>query len=333
MVHNVLAKKERGRHHCLISHFLTITQSTDHQSKKKTQQQRHLFLFLPFFPLPTTFTEKPPNIMALKDTVHKTANVIVFIFFVAMTGYTLFSKDKIADLLDDYQTYFSPARWFFLVWSAIHLLLLGFVAYQWTESAHGAVIDGVGWMFIVSALLNSMWFSLLENNHTILAFIISLFLVFSVSVIFYNLANEHPADGWMEKLFVHAPFSLWHGFTVFLAVLSAFIAFTRVRRNDLGQIVPPDVLHVILVYLALIFLTATALGYVQYKHDRGDVTSAWVIAVSLWAVFDEQHFDVIRWPALAAAILSTIWPVKPYIYKMLGRRTTTSGQETAPLLA
>ncbi|KAI8141733.1 hypothetical protein BJV82DRAFT_617330 [Fennellomyces sp. T-0311] len=271
--------------------------------------------------------------MARIDVVQKVANVIIFVYFAAVTGYTFFGKDRIADLFGDFPTYFSPARWVFLVWSLIHLLLFCFVIYQWTETAQAAVINGVGWMFVVSGLVNSLWFSLLESNHTVLAFIVSLFLVGSVSVVFYNLAQEHQSDYWMDKLFVHAPFSLWHGFTVFLAVLNAFVAFTGVHIDMDGAVQPPDVLHTILVYIGLLFLTITALGYVQYKHDRRDVTSAWVIAFGLWAIFDKQRFDIIRWPALAAAILSTLWPVKPFIYKLLGARTSTTGPEAAPLLA
>ena len=38
------------------------------------------------------------------DIIQKVANVIVYIFFVSMTGYTIFGKDKIANLLDEYET-------------------------------------------------------------------------------------------------------------------------------------------------------------------------------------------------------------------------------------
>lgn len=53
------------------------------------------------------------------------------------------------------------ATWVFLLWSLIHLLLAGFVIYQWSEAANEAAMQGVGWQFIISALLNSLWFALL----------------------------------------------------------------------------------------------------------------------------------------------------------------------------
>lgn len=90
---------------------------------------------------------------------------------------------------------------------------------------------------------------------------------------------------------IHAPFSVWHGFTIFMAVWNAFVAFTTVRKDQFGIILHPNIFHVILVYAALLFLTLSAIGYVQYKHERCDVISAWVIAFCLWAVFDH----VIHW--------------------------------------
>ncbi|KAI7884259.1 hypothetical protein K492DRAFT_174176 [Lichtheimia hyalospora FSU 10163] len=260
----------------------------------------------------------------MANNLLKSANVVVFLFFVLVTGYALFSKDVIADIFQGYETYFDPARWMFLVWSLIHLLLLCFVAYQWTSDGEEAVVNGVGWHFVVAALLNSLWFSLLESHHPILGFIVSILLLVSVSVTFYNLAENFAPETWGQRFFVHSPFSVWHGFTIFMAVWNAFVAFATVRKDQLGIILHPNVFHVILVYAALIFLTLSAIGYVQYKHERCDITSAWVIAFCLWAVFDHQRDPLIHWPALAAALVSTIWPIEPFVYHMVKYRTIHS---------
>ncbi|KAF7731424.1 hypothetical protein EC973_000232 [Apophysomyces ossiformis] len=143
-----------------------------------------------------------------------------------------------------------------------------------------------------------------------------------------NLATEFPTTSWWDKLFVHAPFSLWHGWSVFLAVVNAFIAFTHVRKDDQGNVREPNVFVTVLIYLALAILTATAISYVEYKHKKGDVTSALVIAFGLWAIFDEQRIPIVHWGAFTAALISTIYPIKPFIYRILGYGTP----ETAPLL-
>jgi hypothetical protein len=93
------------------------------------------------------------------------------------------------------------------------------------------------------------------------------------------LEKNYPAANWWDRLFVHAPFSLWHGLVVFVAVLNAFAAFTTVQEDG------PDTLHITLAIFGLVFLTSTAIGYVEYKGAKGDVTGALVIAIGLFGVF------------------------------------------------
>lgn len=148
-----------------------------------------------------------------------------------------------------------------------------------------------------------------------------------------KLESEFTANNWWDRLFLHAPFSLWHGWSVFIAVVTSFVAFTDVERqvdhDGNSTILPPDVLHIVLFYIGIVFLSLTAIFYVEYKGQKGDVTSAWVIAFGLWAIFVQQPFATTHWGALAAAIITTLWPAKPYVLKALGRST---GGENAPLL-
>jgi hypothetical protein len=84
-----------------------------------------------------------------------------------------------------------------------------------------------------------------------------------------------------------------------------------------------------LFYAGIGFLVFTAIGYVEFKGDKGDLTSAWVISFGLWSIFAEQPFVTTHWGALAAALVTTLWPAKPYILRALGR---SSSSENAPLL-
>ena len=66
---------------------------------------------------------------------------------------------------------------------------------------------------------------------------------------------------------------------MFVAVLNTFAAFTSTQVDG------PDTLHITLVIFGLVFLTSTAIGYVEYKGAKGDVTGAFVIAIGLFGVF------------------------------------------------
>lgn len=137
------------------------------------------------------------------------------------------------------------------------------------------------------------------------------------------MEKNYPTNSWYDKLFIHAPFSLWHGWIVFSAVVNLFQVFTSVDEDG------PGVWSRIFVIAAIIFLVATAVGYVEYKKKKGDVTGALVIALGLLAVFTHQQDAWIHWSALAGAIITFIYPARPYIFKLVGRSTDA---ENAPLL-
>lgn len=252
----------------------------------------------------------------------KVSNILVYLFFLSATIYSTVGPKPSPDIEKEHLTYISAAPWVLYAWSAVHFLLGGFIIYQWFEPAHDGVVHGVGWHFVISTILNTIWFSLWNSGHLILAFIAILFTASSVSFVFYNLEKRHPASNWLDRLFIHAPFSIWHGFIVLISVENLFSAFTTVQDDG------PDTLHIILVELGLLFLASTAIGYVEYKHKKGDVIGALVISYGLFAIYAEQESSVIHWSALAYAVITLLYPSRPYIAKLLGRSTP----EEAPLL-
>jgi hypothetical protein len=174
-------------------------------------------------------------------------------------------------------------------------------------------------------LLLSLFFSLLlllpaysvSDNMTLSE------IVHISNLIIDKLTKDYPTNSWADKLFVHAPFSLWHGWIVYSAVINLFQAFTTVKDDG------PSVWIRILVILAFVFLTSTAIGYVEYKKQKGDVTGALVIGLGLLAIFTNQHDPWIHWSALVATIITLIYPARPYVFKLVGR---DSNAENAPLL-
>ncbi|KAI7853210.1 hypothetical protein BDC45DRAFT_442558 [Circinella umbellata] len=253
----------------------------------------------------------------------KVVNVVVYLFFLSTTVYSVVGPAPEDGDASDGQTYITPSFWIEWVWTVIHLLLGAFVIYQWFDNAHQQAIKGVGWHFVISVLLNAAWLALVKHNHYIIGFVFLLLTASSVSFVFYNLANNHPAANWYDKLFIHAPFSLWHGWIVFSAVVGLFQAFSHTSEEG------PGVWSRIFVIIGLLFLTFTSVGYVEYKKQKGDITSAFVIALGLLAVFTNQSDNWIRWVAFAGAIISFLYPARPYVFKLVGRDTEA---ENAPLL-
>ncbi|RUP51594.1 hypothetical protein BC936DRAFT_147214 [Jimgerdemannia flammicorona] len=115
----------------------------------------------------------------------KVSNVIVYLWFLSATVYSTVGPNPDGDVIKSHLTYITPAHWINLAWTAVHFLLGGFVIYQWFEPAHDGTVHGVGWHFVISTLLNTLWFRLWNTGHLYLSFIAILFTASSVSFVFY----------------------------------------------------------------------------------------------------------------------------------------------------
>lgn len=109
-------------------------------------------------------------------------------------------------------TYITPSYYAFYVWSLIHLLLLGTMIFQFTTRGNDIVVGSIHWRFALLGILNSVYVFFWSRHWYILAFVLSLFVSATVSQIYYVVKKNHSSrEGWGEELFVHLPFSLYHG--------------------------------------------------------------------------------------------------------------------------
>jgi hypothetical protein len=94
-------------------------------------------------------------------------------------------------------------------------------------SAHtkAVIIDGISCSFPFLAGSNSVLVTVWAYHSYIAAFIVSLFLSSVVSHIHYIVKKNHSAESTGDELFVRLLFSMWHGRTTVLVLLTAFEAF------------------------------------------------------------------------------------------------------------
>jgi hypothetical protein len=85
------------------------------------------------------------------------------------------------------ETYITPAPWAFLIWSLIHLLLLGTIIYQFTAAGKSVVIDGISWRFPLLVVLNSIYVNFWAKQYYVVAFVFSLFVSSAVTVRTFHL--------------------------------------------------------------------------------------------------------------------------------------------------
>jgi len=256
----------------------------------------------------------------------KIVNVILYFVFLGSNIYTVASPTGI--YYNSKLTYITPASWAFLIWSVIHILLLGTVIYQFFAGGKRTIIDGVSWRFPLLIILNAIYVNVWAKQQYIVAFILALFVSSTVTHIYYIVKKHHSSQSTADEVFIHLPFSLWHGWTTVLVVLTAFEAF---GVNALEE--HAGVWTKVFVFLGLFFLEATAATY-AFSSPEGDLPASIAIAWSLWAIFAEQRSSAfIHWSALAFSILALVWVLKGALGmsgKMRGVRL--EDEERSPLV-
>jgi len=133
-----------------------------------------------------------------------------------------------------------------------------------------------------------------------------------------------------DELFVHLPFSLYHGWTTVLVILTAFAAFGVDATQK-----PPNAWTKVFVFLALFFLEATSATY-AFSSPEGDLPASIAIAFSLFAIFAHQRSSAfIHWSALAFSILALVWVIKGVwglTVKVRGGNIRLEDEERGPLV-
>ncbi|KAG2124560.1 hypothetical protein BD769DRAFT_1467689 [Suillus cothurnatus] len=263
------------------------------------------------------------------DILLKIVNIIVYFLFLGSNVYTVAAPHDI--YFSGRETYVTPAPWAFLIWSLIHLLLLGTIIYQFTAPGKKVIIDGISWRFPLLGVLNAIYVHLWASQHYILAFIFALLVSSTISHIYYIVKKFHTPANVGDEVLVHLPFSLYHGWTTVLVIITAFEAF---GVNALH--VPAGVWTKVFVFLGLFFLEATAATY-AFSSPEGDLPASLAITWSLFAIFahqDVHRSGFIHWSALAFAVLSAFWVfVGTFgMYKRFRSGSIILDEERAPLV-
>lgn len=144
------------------------------------------------------------------------------------------------------------------------------------------------------------------------------------------MKKHHSPQSTWDELLIHLPFSLYHGWTTVLVVLSLFEAF-----SPDASAFPASALTKAFVFLALFFLEATAAAY-AFSSAEGDLPASVAIAWSLWAVFAHQTDSrFVHWSALGFAVLALVWVVKGaagVASRSRGGRLALANEDQEPLI-
>ncbi|KAJ6558523.1 hypothetical protein DFH09DRAFT_922414 [Mycena vulgaris] len=233
----------------------------------------------------------------------KIVNVLVYFLFLGSNIYIVAGGAGV--YYGGKETYVTPAPWAFLIWSLIHLLLLGTIIYQFTAPGKAVVIDGISWRLPLLVVLNAIYVNFWSKGYYVVAFVFSLFVSSAVTHVYYVVKKYHVAESISDEIFVHLPTALWHGWSTVLVVITAFQAFGVDALTTRA-----GVWTKVFVFLALFFLEGTAATY-SFSTAEGDLPASIAIAWSLFAIFAHQTASgFVHWSSLVFAIIALVWVVK-----------------------
>lgn len=131
------------------------------------------------------------------------------------------------EVSDSYINLFTPAGFTFSIWGLIYTLLGIFVIYQLVLSYRNEntkFIEDIGYWFIISNLLNSIWIYTWHNLMISISLIIMLLLLISLIMVYQKLGIGSSNETKKIKTLVHIPFSIYLGW-ISVATIANFSAF------------------------------------------------------------------------------------------------------------
>ncbi|MDW7668090.1 MAG: hypothetical protein SCJ93_04645 [Bacillota bacterium] len=131
------------------------------------------------------------------------------------------------DVSDNYINLFTPAGFTFSIWGLIYTLLGIFVVYQVVlnfKNYNSKFVEKIGYWFIISNLLNSLWIYTWHNLMISINLVIMLMLLISLIRVYLRLDIGNSRDDKNIKMLVHIPFSIYLGW-ISVATIANFSAF------------------------------------------------------------------------------------------------------------
>ena len=153
------------------------------------------------------------------------------------------------DISNSIPTLFTPAGYVFAIWSVIYLGLLAFAWYQ-SRSAQGtaALLERVGYWFVVSCASNIAWIFLWHYEEFPLSLVAMLGLLVSLIAIYLRLDIGRRPVSAPERRWVHLPFSTYLGWICVATIANVSVVLYTQGWN--GGPLAPELWTVIMVVVA-----------------------------------------------------------------------------------
>lgn len=208
--------------------------------------------------------------MAAKNSgLLKWINILAFALTVLVNGLagstTILGGKNTAQISNANPTLITPAGYVFSIWGVIYILLGVFVVYQALPSQQGKDFQKkIGWLFVLTRILNIVWIFLWQFEYLSLSVIIIFLLLASLILIYLRLGIGKSKVAMREKLAVHLPFSVYLGWITIASIADVAVTLVSVKWNGFGissQTWATLIILVALIITILVIATRKDVGY------------------------------------------------------------------------
>ena len=240
--------------------------------------------------------------MATNSAILKWGNILAFVATVIVNGLagstTILGGKNTADISDAFPTLITPAGYVFSIWGIIYVLLGVYVVFQALPSQKGAkYTERIGWLFILSSLLNIIWLFLWQYEYLSASTVVMFLLFGSLLAIYLRLNVGKSSVSMREKLAVHMPFSVYLGWITIASIANVAVTLVSLSWDGLG--IAPETWAMLVIAVALLIALLVV-------FTRRDIAYGLVI---IWAlvgisVKQSEYPDIVLITQVSAAILA-----------------------------
>ena len=199
----------------------------------------------------------------------KYSNIIAFLLTVIVNSLagstTLLGGVNTAQISDSNPTLITPAGYVFSIWGIIYVLLGIFVIFQALPSQkQNQYTTKIGWLFVLSSILNIVWLFLWQYNFLSLSVILMFLLLASLIMIYTRLGIGKSKVKLSEKLAVHLPFSVYLGWITIASIANVSVTLVSINWDGLGinrEIWATLIIIVALIITILVIATRKDIAY------------------------------------------------------------------------
>jgi len=230
-------------------------------------------------------------------------NLAAFVAVVLVNGLAgstmLIGGKTTAQVSDANPTLITPAGYVFSIWAVIYALLGAFVVFQALPSEREIKFRGkVGWLFIISSILNVVWLFLWQFEHLIFSVIVMFLLLATLTLIYLRLEIGRSKVQLREKIAFHLPFSVYLGWITIASIANVAVALVSVGWDGFG--ISPETWAIIIAITALLIAILVVL-------TRKDIAYGLVVIWALLGIAAKQstNQNILITTELCAIILAT----------------------------